>query len=363
MSTRRLNYIKGGGEGARGSVPMLALAMNNLSACTVDAVEKRGEITPPPVPLPAAKRPVPTSGGEERLCVAFDVETKTMIPQSRRLDGLEISVMTAISLPLAEVVREGWGAMVQRGQRHAFWAPDTGRQPGLEEGRQLVARAALLVAFNGANFDMPVLGNGAASRGWAADVLARVPLADPMVEVQRAVGGAYYSLRALLTANQLQSKMAIESTPPELYVEGRLDELRDYCLFDNVATLRLMEKGRTGPIKLPGSPVLLPPGIFTVPARAVAGLGGGGSGGGGGGGGGAGSSGGAVGGGGGGGGGSGSGGGSGGGDQDEVTRALAQADRLIRLGAAMLPRVSASPCAWPPCFPCSRCKSCGRRWH
>eukprot|EP00966_Prymnesium_polylepis_P050935 1179110-Prymnesium_polylepis.1 len=93
--------------------------------------------------------------------------------------------------------------MVARGQRQAFWAPDTGRQPGLDEGRALVARAALLVAFNGAGFDVPVLGNGAAP-GWAADVLARVPLADPMVEVQWAVGGAHYSLRALLTANRLQ---------------------------------------------------------------------------------------------------------------------------------------------------------------
>eukprot|EP00966_Prymnesium_polylepis_P094997 2199577-Prymnesium_polylepis.1 len=101
MSTRRLDYIKGSGEGARGSVPMLALAMNSLSVCTVDAGEKRGEVTPPPLMPPAAKRPA-TSGGEERLCVAFDVETKTMIPQNRRLDGLEISVMTAISLPLAE---------------------------------------------------------------------------------------------------------------------------------------------------------------------------------------------------------------------------------------------------------------------
>ena len=73
------------------------------------------------------------SGDEGRLCVAFDVETKTMIPQSRRLDFLEISVMTAISLPLAEVVREGWGAMVQRGQRQLLDPPRERAQAHVRE--------------------------------------------------------------------------------------------------------------------------------------------------------------------------------------------------------------------------------------
>eukprot|EP00966_Prymnesium_polylepis_P322643 7378892-Prymnesium_polylepis.1 len=99
-----------GGIGGRGGTPALVMGLGGLeleprseAVCVKLAVfgageNKRTDMTPPPMPLPAAKRPFPAASELPAVpfAMCFDIETTSLIregvPREQRLIGLESSI-------------------------------------------------------------------------------------------------------------------------------------------------------------------------------------------------------------------------------------------------------------------------------
>lgn len=100
--------------------------------------------------------------------------------------------------------------------------------------RKLLSEPALLVGFSSNHFDLPVL-----SRALNM-VFDKHPRVDLLEEIELRTGRRI-GLNTLALVNLGRGKNGHATDAPTLYAEGRLDELKEYCMNDVVLTKELYD--------------------------------------------------------------------------------------------------------------------------
>lgn len=133
---------------------------------------------------------------------------------------------------------------------------------------RLVRRNALLVTFNGRQFDCPLIGAVAETTDEALeiwqqyweresyDILHEIWQVDPERKFKRGLNG----LDTLCQANGLPRKEMDGATAPRLWAQGRIAEVCQYCMNDVLRTRLLFEKLCEGQLLIRGDglPIALP---------------------------------------------------------------------------------------------------------
>jgi hypothetical protein len=105
---------------------------------------------------------------------------------------------------------------------------------------QALRSAPLIYAFNGAHFDLPVLGRclGHPIGPWMAK------LVDPLYAAKSILAaGSTMPLSAFLSLNNLPSKSGSGAHAVELALQGRWDDLGHYCMDDTRLTYEAIARG------------------------------------------------------------------------------------------------------------------------
>ncbi len=161
------------------------------------------------------------------MIVVFDVETANFFTDPEvgwnNFEALKVS---------------GIGAYVYQTDQYVFF-----NESEFRAAAEFLEQAELLVGFGISRYDIPVL-NATFQKtlGKAPNLFAknRVDLLD---EVEL-VTGRRISLNRLAQANLGESKLGNGSEAIGLYREGKLDELKAYCLKDVELTKRLYDRYR-----------------------------------------------------------------------------------------------------------------------
>jgi len=161
--------------------------------------------------------------------LVIDIETKNTfgdVGGKEFLDKLEVSVVGVYSYATASY---------RCFEEHEF-----------EELKRLLGTPALLIGFSANKFDFPILNKTLGLN------LLEYPRIDISDEIEQATG-RLIGLGALAELNLGASKSGQGLMAPVLYREGKIEELKEYCLQDVKITRDLFEK-----IKNQGY-VLIPP--------------------------------------------------------------------------------------------------------
>ena len=170
--------------------------------------------------------------------VVFDLETDLLFSQcagtsrAQKLQIMEATVACALVIDADLCLdRERAHIALERGESLHFWSDDAGL--AFEPLLRLFDTAECIVAYNGLDFDMPVLrkyyGSGRSSQD--RYMSHRNKFHDPFVRV-RSHADYWPKLNDLLLANGLHSKTASGVEAVTMWAEGRRDELLRYCSED-----------------------------------------------------------------------------------------------------------------------------------
>ena len=105
---------------------------------------------------------------------------------------------------------------------------------------QILHSTPLIYAFNGAHFDLPVLGRclGEPIGQWMAK------LVDPLYAARSILGsGGTMPLSTFLSLNSLPSKSGSGAHAVELALQGRWEDLGHYCMDDTRLTYEAIARG------------------------------------------------------------------------------------------------------------------------
>ena len=149
--------------------------------------------------------------------IVFDIETQTPIKRNRDYSSLRLSVVVAY-----------------------FYKDDSYKvynEDDIDRFIDELKEAELVVGFNLKGFDYLVLEN------YAGESLADIPTLDILEEVYESIGRRI-KLDSLVEASLSDKKTANGLIAVQLWKQGRLDELIDYCRNDVRLTKELYEFGR-----------------------------------------------------------------------------------------------------------------------
>ena len=173
--------------------------------------------------------------------VVFDVETTELVDEATPIRDMHVSVACAVHIPRGCTCADGDGVT-----RSTHWPEVTmhvhgGQQDGenIEKLLQTFDTASVIVAYNGASFDMQVMRQyyGGDTARWEAHMRK---LHDPMHEANRASGGRRVRLSTLLHLNGLRGKQGVGCDAPGLWAQGKLIQLERYCARDAAALAELV---------------------------------------------------------------------------------------------------------------------------
>ena len=183
----------------------------------------------------------------------FDLETTELIEDDVAIEDMTASVACAMWLPAANTV----DASVAGADTRTFWHGSVTRAPngeaaaGMRGLLEWFDGAAMIVAYNGRDFDMRVL-----SGCYRADEEARrqahmAKLVDPAEAIRRATGRRA-KLSTVLRMNTRAEKGGDGCDAPRFWKEGKYVQLQRYCAQDVrvLADLVIREE-----IRLPGGGV------------------------------------------------------------------------------------------------------------
>ena len=114
-----------------------------------------------------------------------------------------------------------------------------------DEIQPLLADAPFLYAFNGAEFDLPILGR------WLSHSVGpwMAKLVDPLYAARWLMGtGACIKLDVWLTRNGMETKSASGLEAVRMAAEERFQDLADYCMRDTRLTHLMINAARAGPV-------------------------------------------------------------------------------------------------------------------
>lgn len=122
---------------------------------------------------------------------------------------------------------------------HRHWWRDVAElgQDPLEEMLRLMDMAVLIVAFNGLEYDFPLMKRHYC-RNFKRYVAHRTKTLDPFMNIKLATG-KWYKLDRLLIANGLPAKIANGKEAITMWEQDRREELREYCAADVFLMARL----------------------------------------------------------------------------------------------------------------------------
>jgi DEAD/DEAH box helicase domain-containing protein len=151
--------------------------------------------------------------------IVLDLETKNSFEDvgGRNLDLLKISVVGVYDYSVNEYI--------------------TFEEDELERLEEMLKRADLLIGFNINRFDIPVL------QPYVSFPLSQVPVLDIMEDVVGALGYRL-SLENLSRATLQKGKSGHGLEAVRLFREGKMEELKSYCLDDVRLTRELYEYGQ-----------------------------------------------------------------------------------------------------------------------
>ena len=165
--------------------------------------------------------------------VVFDLETTELIEDDVEIEDMSVSVACAMWLPAAATLE----AAMEDAASKTFWHESVTRAPngeaaaGVRELLDWLDGAAMIVAYNGREFDMRVLSryyhDGEDDRRQAH--LAK--LVDPAEAVQRAAGRRA-KLSTVLRLNTKAQKGGEGCDAPRWWHDGRHTQLQRYCAQD-----------------------------------------------------------------------------------------------------------------------------------
>ena len=177
--------------------------------------------------------------------VVFDVETTQLIGETDTIEDLEVSVATALWVGDGDKPEDGtwmtaWHDTVRT-------APGGGDTKTVADMLAWMDGARIIVAYNGANFDMRVLRKyyGSDSARWYAHLQK---LHDPAQQVRR-TAGRNVKLDRLLQLNGIPGKAGSGADAPRWWTEGEWQKLAMYCERDTGALAELVYRAR---ITVPG---------------------------------------------------------------------------------------------------------------
>ena len=195
-----------------------------------------------------AARAAPPAAQEDRAgkgVVVFDVETTKLIGETDNIEDLEVSVATALWV--------GDGDKPVDGTWMTAWHDTVRKAPGGGDTRTMsdlltwMDGARIVVAYNGADFDMRVMRKyyGNDDDRWHSHLRK---LHDPAQQVRRAVGRKV-KLDKLLQLNGMAGKAGSGADAPRWWTEGAWQKLATYCERDTEALAELVYRTN---IKVPG---------------------------------------------------------------------------------------------------------------
>ncbi len=149
--------------------------------------------------------------------IFLDVETQnsTMVGKTMIISELKISYV---------------GVIDDSGKEYDFWEKD------MNKLGELIRQHDWVVGYNLVGFDMPVIAN------YVGDWVKEVPVIDLMIAIYKKVGFRP-KLDHVTNATLGYGKNGVGSDAPRLYAEGKLDELKKYCLQDVKITRDLYNFG------------------------------------------------------------------------------------------------------------------------
>lgn len=176
------------------------------------------------------------------ISVVWDAETDRAfqsmrgMPREQQMHLMEATVICAIELnSAASVVPGNWDAAFASAKTHHWWRDVVDGSGGPFDGLlTLFDNAEVIVAYNGLNFDFPVLrkyyGNGKTARRRYLD--HRLKVLDPMLKIANCADVRYPKLDALLQSNGLSAKTGDGLEAIKMWEQGRRQELQEYCAHD-----------------------------------------------------------------------------------------------------------------------------------
>lgn len=157
----------------------------------------------------------------------LDVETKSGVFKGTEdeFKGLEISYLSAIDY---ETKKE-----------YDIWE----KEEDFALLKRLFSESNLIVGYNIVHFDMPVIAN------YLGEEVKKLPNLDLMVAFQKTTGFRI-KLDNLARATLKRGKIGNGLDAIKYFAEGKLDELKKYCIEDVKLTIELFDYGiKTGKIK------------------------------------------------------------------------------------------------------------------
>lgn len=134
-------------------------------------------------------------------------------------------------------------ALLEDAQRWTFWRdriPARGMGP-FEPLLRLFDSAELIVAFNGLDFDFPLLHKYYGKTQGSRYLCHRIKCLDPFHRI-RAHMGQWVKLETLLRHNGLPCKTASGASAVQMWNENRREELAAYCMSDVERTIDVVLK-------------------------------------------------------------------------------------------------------------------------
>jgi hypothetical protein len=189
------------------------------------------------------------------VCLVFDIETDSLFAdfssRDEALDRMQMTVACAVEIPIAK----SGDLLLSDAVEHTIWRDAPG---DVERLLDLLLRARFVVAYNGAQFDLPVLKKY--NRKIYFELTAK--LWDPLAQLNLVLGFRP-KLDDLLKQNGLAQKTGDGVNAVRLFADGKRAQLAAYCLDDVRA---LVELCTLATLRVDG--LTLPPTAFSLAAAA-----------------------------------------------------------------------------------------------
>ena len=206
--------------------------------------------------------------------VVFDVESDSSFrafsgaARDLRFRRMEVTVACALVLDSNLCTTAGDDKALASGVHHHFWrdwAPIAGKGP-FEDLLRLFDEADVIVAYNGHDFDLPLMEKYYGAQGQKRYLAHRIKLLDPFSRIKAATG-VWSKLDDILKANDIPPKKGDGLLAIKLWEEGKRSELLAYCTHDVVALAKACLKRR---LVVPGVAVEVPSSAFGIAAALAA---------------------------------------------------------------------------------------------
>ena len=182
------------------------------------------------------------------LVVAFDCESDGLpegrkggdvVPSPAQFHWVQCTCACAVSF----VLDAHGNALMDEAQKWTFWRDRTsvrGQGP-FEPLLRLLDSAEIIVAYNGLDFDFPLLHKYYGKTQGGRYMGHRIKCLDPFHRI-RAHMGQWLRLETLLRHNGLPSKSGSGATAIELWHANKREELAAYCMGDVERTIDIVLK-------------------------------------------------------------------------------------------------------------------------